>query len=135
MDFEQTLAFLAVLTLPSLRAVTFVRPVSVDTNSSIVTRLIDTFVDVLKKDKIQRTMTDRLHLQLIRQPITYPVSHILIVYACTIIVYKYTCMYRACTYNCSIIVIRVLNIKESLRMQVQSPHVQVNRYIFHYQYF
>lgn len=50
-------------------------------------------------------------------------------------VYKYTCMYRACTYNFSIIVIRVLNIKEPLHIQVQSPHVQVNRYIFYYQYF
>lgn len=44
-------------------------------------------------------------------------------------------MYRAYTYNFSIIVIRVLNIKEPLRIQVQSPHVQVNRYIFYYQYF
>lgn len=49
MDFEETLACLAVLTSPSLRAITFVRPVSVDADPSIVTRVIDTFVDVLKK--------------------------------------------------------------------------------------
>lgn len=49
MDFEETLACLAVLTSPSLRAITFVRPVSVNADPSIVTWVIDTFVDVLKK--------------------------------------------------------------------------------------
>lgn len=51
MDFEETLACLAVLTSPSFRAITFVRPVSVDADPSIVTRVIDTFVDVLKNRK------------------------------------------------------------------------------------